>query len=384
MAALTLGAAIVGVVGLALTALGYALAPARAMHAYLTAYAFVATTAVGALVLMLAGYAANARWMAPLRRLQEAITRAFVPLALLFVPIALAPGALYPWIDPPPTWTAHELHVVEAKHAYLNGPAFVFRAAMYLVIWIVAAGLLARWSRARDVRPPDPRAPEAALGRERAFASAMLPPVGLAITFAGFDWLMSLEPRWYSAIFGLYVFVGGFVASVAVLILVARRVGDPLTPNHFHALGRLLFGLSVLWAYLAFFQIFLIQLPDRPIEVIFYERRNDGGWGATAAVVAATRFVLPFLLLLPRAPKLRPRYLAAVATIVLAGHYLDLYWLVLPAHDATVSPHWVDLAALAGVAGVATAWCAWRQRGVPAIAARDPFLPEGLRYASPT
>ena len=386
MAALIV-AAVVGVAGLALTGLGYLLDPSRTLHAYLAAYSYVATIAFGALVLLLVGYAANARWMAAIRRLHDGVTLAFVPLAILFVPIGLGLPELYSWADPDAVWGDHAAHVLDEKRAYLNPAAFLVRAAIYFAIWIAAAELLRRWSRARDGVTPAGD-PEAGLGRERVFASVMLPAVGLAITFAAFDWLMTLDPLWYSSIFGVYVAAGGFVSGVAILVVVCRaavaRGAVPLTGHHFHALGRLLLGFTVFWAYAAYFQVFLIQIADRPGEVTFYLRRGAGGWDVVALVMALAKFAVPFFALLPRAPKFRSRYLAAVAIWILAAHYVDVYWLVLPAHDPAFTPHWVDLTALAGVAGVTVAWCAWRQRRASLVATGDPFLPEGLRYASST
>lgn len=379
-------AAALGVLGLGATAIAIALDPRRALLGYLAAYAAAAGAAIGVLILLLAGHAANARWPAPLRRLHESVTIAFPALAVLFLPIALGLDHLYPWADPPPDLTSHELHLLDAKRAWLAPAPFLVRSALYLAVFLTAAELLRRWSRRRDAEPP--RTGEDAARRERRFAAAMLPPVGLAATFAAFDWLMSLQPAWVSSMFGIYYFAAGFCAGIALVVLLAwhardARTAATFTPPHFHALGRLLFGFVVFWAYTAYFQGFLIQIADRPSEVTFYLARMHGGWEVVLWVILALRFALPFALLLPRRLKLRPRYLAAVAGLVVLGHLVEMYWLVVPSAGGPLSPHPADLTALAGIAGACVAWSAWRQRGVPIVPTGDPYLDDGLRYHSP-
>lgn len=172
-------------------------------------------------------------------------------------------------------------------------------------------------------------------------------------------------------------------SCAAVAAWLARRARDIVTPHHFHAIGRLLFAFTVFWAYAAYFQAFLIQIADRPAEVTFYLARLDGGWTGWTLALAIGHFVVPFALLLPRRVKYRAGWVAGVAGWILAMHYADLYWLVAPS-AGSLSPHWLDLAALVAVVGLSGAWCLWRQRGVPAFAVGDPFLAEGIAYRSPT
>jgi hypothetical protein len=374
-----------GVLGLAGAGLAIALDPRRALLGYLFAYTTIAAIAIGALVFLLIGHAANARWLAPLRRLQQAITLVFPALAVLFVPIALGLDSLYVWADPHAAVSEETRHLLHAKRAWLAPAGFVARSALYLAVFLVAAEVLRRWSLRRDARPPA-GAPEDAARRERVFGAAMLPPVGLALTFAAIDWLMSLQPTWVSSMFGVYVFAGGFVAALAVLALLAGRAqaAAELTGHHFHALGRMLLAFVVFWAYTSYFQGFLIQIADRPSEVTFYLVRTDGGWGGVLLATVVARFAVPFLLLLPRRPKFRAGYLAGVAVIVLVGHVLDFYWLVVPTGSAVLAPAWADVAALVGIAGACVALAAWRQHGAPIASPGDPFLAAGRRYESPT
>jgi hypothetical protein len=250
----------------------------------------------------------------------------------------------------------------------------------------VAALVLCRRSVRRDRALPP--ANELELRGERSFSAAALPPVALALTFAAFDWLMSLQPFWMSSIFGVYYFAGGFVASIgliAVLAQVAAHTGTaPVRPAHFHALGRLMFGFTVFWAYIAFFQALLIALPNRPEEVVFYTRRLEGGWSPVAYLIIAVRFVVPFFVLLPRSIKFKGRWLAWVGAGLIVGHYLDVYWLVMPlqpGHGPLPGP-W-DAAALCALAGTMGLAAAGWLRGKAVVPVGDPLLDQSIAYRSP-
>jgi hypothetical protein len=378
------GLALLGWVGVAL---GLALARTETLFAYLTAFACVTSIALGALVFILTTYVVGASWNAVIRRLNECLVSVIPVLAVCFLPIALNLGDLYPWTLPSSTFSEHEQHLLEHKQAYLNTPFFLARAALYFALWTVAALALCRWSVRRDAASVTvARAPYA---RERAFASAILPIVALALTFASFDWLMSLQPFWMSTIFGVYYFAGGFVASLGLLALLAHaaaRAGvDVIGPSHFHALGRLMFGFTVFWAYIAFFQALLINLPNRPDEVVFYTRRLAGGWEGVAWALFILRFIVPFFVLLPRSIKFRGQALAVVGVGLVAGQYLDMYWLVMPLHAAEgPRPSVWDAAALCAVAGTYGVAAALWLRGKSLVPIGDPLLQQSAAYRSPS
>ena len=395
--------ALLAAVGFLVCAVGLAVAPVRTWLAYLTALSFAVSIAVGALVLQMAGLAANSRWMSVIRRITESITVAFPVLALLFIPLLFGADLIYPWLRAEAGVPPHEAEVLHHREPFMNLGGFAVRGLLYFAVWIVASALLRRWALRRDRAAADAAAgagaaagpvsaadPEAALSRDRALSCVMLPLVGLAITFAAFDWLMSLNRVWYSSIFGVYLFAGGFVAAVGLVIVLAERlcrapeVAAIITPSHFHALGRLLFAFVVFWAYCAFFQAMLIRIANRPEEVVFYLERTGGAWEVFVYLLILGHFALPFLLLIRRAIKFQPRPLALVAGWVVAMHLVDVYWLAVPSHvQGGLVVHWVDLAAFAAVFGAAAAFAAWRQRGVPVVAIGDPMLPEGAVYRSP-
>jgi Ni/Fe-hydrogenase subunit HybB-like protein len=388
--------------GFLASAFGLALDPERTWGAYLTAFAFAVSIAVGGLVFQMIAYATNSRWMSVVRRLAESTTLALPVLAVLFVPIVFGADQLYPWAGADGALGEHAREALAHREPYLNLPAFAARGAIYFAIWIAAASILRVRSLRRDrllaatevEAAPGAAAidPEKALSVDRAISCALLPLVGLAVTFAAFDWIMSLAPGWYSTIFGVYYAAGGFAAALALLLVLARAASrSPSAPlagamgaDHTHALARLLFAIVMFWAYCAFFQALLIAIADKPEEVTFYLDRLRGPWPLLIALLVVGHFALPFLALLPRRPKRSARAMAAAGVWLLLMHLVDIYWLVMPelvgAGDAV--PHWLDLAALAAVLGTAVAFAAWRQRGAPLLARGDPLLSAGLAYRS--
>jgi hypothetical protein len=369
-------AAAIATAGVIAMVLGAVVAPGRTFAAYLAVWAALATVAVGALAFLLIVCAMNATWPTAVRRLAEAVAAALVPLAVLFVPLAVFARDVWPWVDPSPHLRAEISH----RLAWLDLGAFVARTALYFAIWIVFAEILRSRSHRRDRDP-------ACVGGDRAIASAAIPGAGLALTFAAFDWLMSLEPAWLSSVFGLYVTTGALAGGVAAVIVLAWRGvathAIPLRGTHFHALGRVLLAFVVLWGYLAYFQAFLIQIADRPDEVTFYIARTRDGWRGVTLLLVALHLAIPLPLLAARRLKHRPSYVAGIAIVVLTAHYIDMWWLVVPPIDGPL-PSWTDLGALAAVGGITLLVCAWRARGVPLLPVGDPRLAEGLDYASPT
>ncbi|MBA2686269.1 MAG: hypothetical protein H0U66_17430 [Gemmatimonadaceae bacterium] len=348
-----LGAAIVGAI---LMLVGVILEPRQALTSYLFAYATVLTIVLGALILVMLSYVSGAAWFTAFSDLALAIVGALPALAVLALPILIGVKKIYPWATIA-TLPVETRGVVERKEAWLNVPFFVVRALIYLAVWTIVGELVRRrWfdmERARAAESSDLRP------RASGLSAGGLIVVGLALTFASFDWLMSLDPAWYSTVYGVYVFAGGFLAMLALVAVMAPR---SIGPEQTSAIGKLLLTFSIFWAYIAFSQYLIIWIADVPSEVTWYLSRARGSWGVIAIVVAIGRFVIPFVLLLSRARKRNARALAAIGALLLAMHVLDVYWLVMPAlHPAGVQPSWLDAAALLAVTGGAVAGAAWRQ-----------------------
>lgn len=387
---LLLGAVIAAVIGFVLLAIGLFVDPSRTFLSYVMAYAFAFTTCVCGLILLMIGYAANARWMSVVRRTTEAVSLPIPALAVLFIPILFGLAEVYPWHTPPLGLAEHELHVLEHRAPYLNTGFLLVRAVIYFVILIAGSHLLRRWSVRRDHEAAAVGDPEEALRRERRFASGMLPPVALAFSFAVIDWVMAIQGVWYSSMFPIYMFAGGFLTAIALVTIFTQRVwrhhpdSGLVTRNHFHALGRMLFAFVVFWGYIAYFQAMLIRIADKPEEVVFYLRRLEGPWEVLVWILIIGHFALPFLLLMPRSIKFEPRAMAWISGGLVLMHLIDMYWTVIPAHVAGGFVfHWLDLGALAAVIGTAVAVAVWRQRRVALVPPRDPFVPRGALYRSP-
>lgn len=386
-----LGCAIVGAAGLVLTAVGYLFDARRTMLSYLVAFLFFFGLTIGMLGLNMAQYAARARWHIVIRRAIEVVHAPLPALALLFVPIALGARKLYVWIDPPAWLDKEVLHNIEHKRAYLNLPGFLIRAAVYFAICLVVSELLYRNSVAQD-EEPSPRW----TARNRRWGSAGLPLVALASTFASFDWLMSVNPTWYSTLFGVYFLSGSFVASLALLVVLLTYVREPgsfaalVKKPHFHNLGKLLFAFVCFWGYIAFSQYMLMYHANLPEEVPWFLVRTRGPWRPFAFLLAFGRFILPFFVLLSRDLKMRPRALSVVAIWLLVMHLVDLVWLVFPSAQlkdlglkwapVSLGLHWTLVTAFAGVGGIWAACALWRLRGRYLIPVGDPYLEDSLRY----
>lgn len=372
----------VGGLGTAAWIVGFVLHPAQASHSYLTAYVFVLGIALGALALLMIEHLVAATWFVVLRRLVEHLTALIPALAVLFLPIAAGVRWLYPWTDPA-ALAPHARELVERKEAYLNLPFFFVRAALYFASWIALAALLRRWSLRQDGEPGERwQAPQRALSAPGAIVLAF------TLTFAAFDWIMSLEPTWMSTIFGVQIFAGGMVGTLALLAVLAGRAADggPLTgvlnDEHFAALGKLLFTFVIFWAYTTFAQLLIVWIADLPDEVIWYLARLNGPWRWVGLAVAVGQFAVPFFLLLSHRLKRQPRLLVALGASILVVHYIETWWIVMPQlQPMSAVPHWTDAAAAAMVVGLAGAWASRAGSGHSAVAVGDPALPAALEYS---
>jgi hypothetical protein len=226
---------------------------------------------------------------------------------------------------------------------------------------------------------------------QRRLGAGSLPFLALTMTFAAFDWMMSLDPRFFSTIFGVYWFAGSFMAAFAVTIVgaVATRddataFGHHLNVEHFHALGKFLLAFTAFWAYVAFSQFMLIWIANIPEEVPWYILRIDGGWLWVGVFLAIFHFVVPFFLLMNRGVTRNPPALAKVALGLLLVHWVDLYWLVMPhLHPAGPRPWLFDLTAFVGIGGTAIAFTVYRMRGAASVPVKDPYIEDSLRYLPP-
>jgi hypothetical protein len=365
----------IAVGGLALGAVAALTNRERFAFAYLVGFAFVTTIGLGALFFVLIQHLTRAGWSVAPRRQMEWLSGILPASAVLFLPIAaMAHGIYHHWMGPE---AAHD-EALRQKAAYLNPTFFYIRAALFLGTWALLALWFWRTSRAQD----DSGDPKLTQKMEAGSAPAVL-IFALTLTFAAFDWLMSLDPHWYSTIFGVYVFAGSTTSSLAVLALMTLalqqggRMGKVSTVEHRHDIGKLLFGFTIFWAYIAFSQYMLIWYANIPEETIFYRHRWHGSWKTVSLVLMFAHFFIPFVTLLSRHVKRHPVGLAATSVLMIVAHYVDMYWLVMPNFEHEhIAPSWIDLAGLLGPLGVALLAVALRARKSPTYPLQDPRLAE--------
>ena len=306
------------------------------------------------------------RWLAPL-------------MLVLFIPLALGVKVLYEWARPE---VVAGNHLLEHKQAYLNITFFLIRAAFYFLVWLTVSYFLNRWSLEQD------RTGDSPLTRKLQMLSG--PGIllyGLTVTFASVDWVMSLEPEWFSTIFGV-LFMGGQGVSamafvIAVIVLLARRrpLSEILAPRHLHDLGKLLLAFIMLWAYFAFSQFLIIWSGNLPEEVPYYVRRMQGPWKYLAVVVLLFHFAVPFVLLLSRDLKRNGRLLAMVAIGVIVMRFVDLYWTILPGfHHGEYHFNPLDFILPIGLGGIWVWFFIQQLKGRPLIPIRDPALADALAH----
>lgn len=375
-------AAAVGVVGLGVTAIGWAVDTRRALFAYLFAFAYWAGLAVASLLLLGTWHASRARWPVVLRRMLETMAGSLPLFLVLFVPLLVGVSHLYLWMDPAPVMKAKDLEKLNHKRVWLNLPFWVVRSAVYFAIWITSSELLLRWSRRQDATG------NLQLTRWQWWLGAgSLPLVAVAMSFASLDWLMSLEPLFVSTVYGLYWFSGAFVGALAMLTLATTLArgpnlyGELVNDSHRASLGKFLLAFSVFWAYMAFSQFFLIWIADMPGEVPWYVLRATGKWEPVALFIVNARFLFPFIVLLSRPFKQHRRTLTVMAVWLLVAHVADTWWLVVPVVEREAPHvHWADVSAFLGVGGAAVAFTLWRLRGHATVPVGDPYLHESLGY----
>lgn len=381
---------VLGVFGLAATLAGYLLTPspekARLIAAsYLTAFLFWFGIAVGATFWIAIFHTAKARWPVVIRRGLETISGATPIFVLLFIPIALGVKVLFPWATHVTGLSPEQVELMHHKEPYLNVGFWVIRAVAYFIVFVGVSQILYSWSHKQDEVGG-----VVLTARMRRVAAGSLPFLGIAITFAGFDWVMSLDPFWSSAIFGAYFFAGGFLAAMALLAVFAAMMRGPngfggmMTHEHYHNVGKLLLAFTIFWTYVAFSQFLLYWIANIPEEAAWYVVRMKGAWTWAALVLLVCNFSLPFLVLLSRDIKHKPRALAWVAVWILIFHYVDLYWLVMPSLAPNHTPAlWTDPVAFIGVGGIAIAFALWRLQGRYTVPIKDPYLADSLRYINP-
>ena len=378
---------VLAVIGLGAT-LGSAMGAERdrAMFSYLWAFEIFLGLGLAALGFLSIDHSVRSGWSIVVRRIAETLAVTLPVFAVLFVPIWLFRSSLYPWV------LEHDA-VLDKKRWFLSEGVWTARAVVYFVIWTLLSVYLYRTSVKQD---------SAANDAERDTLSRKLwwvgPPgillYGVTQSFQAIDWNMSLQPHWYSTIFGVYFFAASIQAFFALTALIAMGLQSggmlkkTVTTEHFHDLGKFTFGFTVFWAYIAFSQFVLIWYANIPEETEFYMVRLQGGWSSVSYALPVLHFFLPFLFLLSRHVKRSRPLLGFGAVWVLVMYLVDMYWLILPNygihgeghHEAHLAVSWTDVTALLGIGGVFLATFGYFLKRNKVIAINDPRLGESLAH----
>jgi len=369
---------IVGGVALVLCILGALSSPDQFFRSYLFSYLFYLGMTLGCMALVMLQYLTSGSWGIIIRRITESATRTIPLLAFLFIPILIGIPRLYSW--------SHDEIVkrdplLQHKHLYLNVPFFIVRVLIYFVGWWIFAHFLNKWSHEQDTTGRDPRA-----RRLQLLSGPGIIFYALSVTFASVDWVMSLDPHWFSTIFGLIFVVGQGLSALSLCIaflVILSREGGPLEgvigPSHLQDIGKLLLTFTMLWAYFAFSQFLIIWAGNLTDEIPWYLARLKGGWQWIGLLLVVFHFAFPFAMLLSRNLKRAGSKLIGIAALVILMRFVDLFWIVAPdASKGGLRVHWMDLLAPIAIGGLWLGAYLFQLQKWPLLPVRDPHLEEAI------
>jgi hypothetical protein len=343
-------------------------------RSYLVAFLFWIGITLGCMALLMVQHLTGGNWSLVIRRILEAGSRTLPLMAIAVLPVLAGMKSIYSWSLPEQTDP-----VILAKHLYLNPGFFVARTIFYFACWFFLVYMLNKFSRAEDAGGNG-----SLWMRFEGLSGGGLVLYGLTVTFASVDWVMSLEPRWYSTIYGLLFMVGQALAALAFSIMMLIWLSDrePLSevvrPSYFQDLGSFLLTFVMLWAYLEFSQFLIIWGGNLTEEIPWYLRRMQGAWGHIGLLLVLLNFALPFFLLLFRDVKRRKGSLLLVTALVLVMRLVDMYWMVLPAFGGgNVHLTWMNILLPCGLGGIWLAYFGWQLQQMPILPVHDPRM-EGV------
>jgi hypothetical protein len=324
---------------------GYVTNPSRFFQSYTVAFAFTTFIGLGAFFFVAVQFLTGSAWSVTMRRIMENVMITLPAGLILFIPVALGLRYIYPWTSP--ELVSSEI-ALKLKSGYLSENFFIFRTVAYFAVWSLWVGSMYRQSTKQDA--------ERSVKQMHVASRWSAPGLFLVVavgTLASFDWLMSLEPTWYSTIFGLVTLSGGALSFFSVVTLVClgfRKAGilkNSINVEHYHDLGKWLFAMTAFYTYVAFSQYMLIWYANLPEETQWYRHRMVGSWFAISLAMPFLRFLIPFFVLLCRPAKRSLTVIGLVAAYSLVVEYIDLYWIVMPTYYKDGPQlHWLDLATL--------------------------------------
>ncbi len=349
------------------------------LRAYLVGYIYWMAIAMGCMALLMMHHLTGGWWGYPIRRMLEAGSRMFGVMAVLFVPIlaGMWMKILYPWNPAPAEMLDNPNY--KFKMAYLTPQNFTIRAVIYFAVLLILAYFLNKWSREQDATGD--LAAVVLKDRMVAISGPGIIVWGLVLTFAMIDWVMSLEPKWFSTIYGMIFMIVSALTALSFIIFNLRRMSDEepyrgtVTPQQYNDLGNFMLTFTMLWAYLNFSQFLIIYAGNMKDEIPWYMSRALGPWAAVAVVLIVLHFGLPFLLLLQRNVKRRVERLSLVAAMMLVLSMVDVYWLIVPAYEpdhVRFGAMLLDVVFLVLIGAIWVAAYFWQLKRMPLLPRHDP------------
>lgn len=372
----------IGGVAMAVSLVGLFLDADQFFHSYLVSFSFVASFSIASLFLVMVHHITRSSWGVTLRRIPETLMRNILWMAVLFIPVLAGMHSLYHWTHADAVATDA---LLQGKAPYLNVPFFIARQILYFSIW----GFLA-YKLYKNTVTLDQTGDWGIDTLQRKISAPGIFVFGFTVAFASFDWLMSLDPHWFSTMFGVYYFSMSFQATLAAVILIAlwlRSKGlltHTILVPHYNDLGKLLFGFTVFYAYIAFCQFFLIYYANIPEETLWFYHRLEGGWEVVTYGLLLGRFVLPFFVLLPMANKSNLTILKWTAAWIVFIHLVEQFWIVMP-NRGILDPayhyiqfSWMDVSLLIALGGLALGLFFRQFSRHNMVAVNDPRYTESL------
>lgn len=367
-------------IGLLTLVVGYIVDKERIWQSFLTNFFYFTSLALGGLFFTAIQYVTKAGWSATVRRIAESLS-AFLPFAVVAALLIVVFGShsLYEWLHA--DVVAKDL-ILQKKQAYLNMPFWVTRTAVFFAIWMVFQKLIVGNSLKQDSTGN-----EGLTHKNVVYSILFLLLFALSYSLFSVDFLMSINPHWFSTIFGVYCFAGLFQSTLSLITIIAIKLMDRglvknvITEEHLHDLGKFMFAFTVFYAYIAFSQFMLIWYANLPEETIFYAHRAQGGWMAISFSLLAFKFVVPFLMLLPRAAKRDKNHLVRVGVLILVMQWVDIYWLAYPNfNDGQVVFSYQEVGLFLGFLGVFIYAVTRFLSKNSIVAVKDPYLQESLHH----
>lgn len=367
------------VLGLIIVIAGYLVNPDRMAFNNIIGLTFIISIAVGALFFVAIEYLSGAVWSTPFRRITEIVSSFIVLVPILVIPLLLNVHAVFHWTHPE---VVNSDKILSAKAPYLNVNFFIIRVVAFIAIWMLFQFLITKNSRKQDISKD-----QNLTTRNIKLSAVFIPFFALTISFTGIDWLMSLEPHWFSTIFGIYYFSGTVLAALATVTFIVVKLNENgflvkgLTTDHYYSLGALLFAFINFWAYIAFSQYLLIWYANLPEETFWFLQRWEGSWMFWTIGLMIVHFLVPYFGLLSQPSKMDAKKLKFFSLWILAAHYYDLYFLVMPNHSKSgVALNWYELGFPLLLIGLMILLFINKSKKENLVAIGDPKLKRGIDF----